>query len=111
MNNTTLIPVLSGTLNGQPVQFVDARLLHDFLESRQDFSNWIKNRIRQYEFEEDTDYLANKIIVQFPHMKGLRSRTVTEYQLTLDMAKELAMVERTARGGKPDDILSIANDS
>lgn len=98
MNATTLIPVLSGTLNNQPVQLVDARLLHNFLESRQDFSNWIRNRICKYEFEEGTDYLANKIIVQFPHRKGLRSRTVTEYQLTLDMAKELAMVERTPRG-------------
>ena len=98
MNATTLIPVLPGRLNGQAVQLVDARTLHDFLESRQDFSNWIKNRVRQYGFEEGTDYLLDKIIEQVPHMNGLRTRASMEYHLTLDMAKELAMVERTPRG-------------
>jgi phage anti-repressor protein len=98
MTAPTLIPVLPGTLGGRSVQLVDARLLHDFMESRQDFSDWIKNRIRRYAFEEGSDYLHHKIMEQVPHMKGLRTRIVMEYHLTLDMAKELAMVERTPKG-------------
>lgn len=29
---------------------VDARLLHEFLGSKRDFSNWIKDRIKKYGF-------------------------------------------------------------
>jgi len=42
---------------------VSARELHAFLESKQDFSNWIKNLIEKYGFIESQDYASfNKII-------------------------------------------------
>ena len=40
--------------NGQ--QLVSARELHEFLESKQDFTNWIKNRIEKYDFQENEDF-------------------------------------------------------
>ena len=76
------------------IQAVNARELHSFLESKQDFSNWINNRIKQYGFAENTDYLLNKIIVQVPSGKKYKN----EYFLTLDMAKELSMVENNDKG-------------
>ena len=50
-------------------QVVNARELHEFLGSKQNFSNWIKSRINKYDFIENVDYLINKIIVQVPHQK------------------------------------------
>ena len=43
---------------------------------------------------ENADYLLNKIIVQVPSGKKYKN----EYFLTLDMAKELAMVENNDKG-------------
>jgi anti-repressor protein len=98
MNTTTLIPVLSGTLNGENVQLVDARLLHHYLEVGRGFSNWIKGRIDEYGFAKDEDYL----VLDSPNSANQKShggdRRSKDYLLTLDMAKELAMVERTPRG-------------
>ena len=37
---------------------VSARELHEFLESKQDFSTWIKNRIEKYDLVENVDYIA-----------------------------------------------------
>lgn len=98
MSTFELIPVVPGSLAGQTVQLVDARLLHQFLQSQQRFADWIKNRIRKYEFELEVDYLRHKTMTQVPHQEGLRQAHVDQYLLTLDMAKELAMVERTPRG-------------
>lgn len=98
MSALPLIPVVPGNLNGQLTQIVDARLLHQFLESQQDFSTWIKARIRKYGFVEGQDYLLHKIVEQVPHQGGLRTHERSDYRLTIDMAKELAMVERTPRG-------------
>ena len=89
-----LIPLHLQTIDGNAVETVSARELHAFLESKQDFSNWINNRIKQYGFAENTDYLLNKIIVQVPSGKKYKN----EYFLTLDMAKELAMVENNEKG-------------
>lgn len=73
---------------------VNARELHQFLESKQDFSNWIKNRIEKYDFVENQDYCSfNKIIER---EIGATSRI--EYALSLDMAKELSMVENNEKG-------------
>ena len=93
-----MITMIPSVVQGQTVQWVDARTLHDFLGSRQNFSDWIKSRICKYGFEEGTDYLRHNFMTQVPHMNGLRSKTMIDYHLTLDMAKELAMVERTPRG-------------
>lgn len=74
------------------VQTVNARELHAFLEVGKDFSTWMVDRIRQYGFEQGTDYspeLGNN---------GQRGKPRTEYHLSLDMAKELSMVERNAKG-------------
>ena len=98
MNAMTPIPVITGRLAGQSVPLVDARLLHATLESSQDFSTWIKRRIQKYGFERDVDYLLHQTVEQVPHQGGLRTSAREDYSLTLDMAKELAMVERTPRG-------------
>lgn len=98
MSILQLIPVEAGKINGQTTQLVDARLLHEFLESKQDFSVWIKSRIRKYGFFENEDYLLHKIVEQVPHQGGVRTTARIDYHLTLNMAKELAMVERSEKG-------------
>ena len=52
-----LLPIQQETIDQEFVQTVNARGLHEFLESRQDFSTWIKNRIKKYDFEEDKDFI------------------------------------------------------
>lgn len=69
---------------------VSARELHAFLESKRDFSNWIKDRISKYGFIENQDYTTFNKIVE-------RAKRV-EYALTLDTAKEISMVEGNSKG-------------
>lgn len=90
MTNSNLIPIFNGFIAKQAVQLCDARELHEFVESKQDYSTWIKNRITDYGFVQDEDY----IIV--PQRTNGRPRK--EYHITLDMGKELAMVERNEKG-------------
>ncbi len=84
--NTQLIPVFAGELSGTPVELVDARLLHIFLESAQEFANWIKNRIEDYGFIENQDYL----IILSNRSDGRAGKRRTDYHLTLDMRKNSA---------------------
>lgn len=81
-------------LAGEEVQTVDGRTLHAFLQVRRDFTNWIRARIEQYGFVEDRDFVCSPV----PASKGRGGSNRRGYHLTLDMAKELAMVERTERG-------------
>lgn len=73
-------------------QFYDAKLLHKDLQVNTKFEDWIKRRISDFKFEKGVDYFSNLRIV--PHSK----KPVTEYLLTLDMCKELGMLERTEIG-------------
>ena len=52
-NAGALIPINDN--NGKKA--VNARDLHAFLESKQDFSTWIKNRIEKYDLVENVDYV------------------------------------------------------
>ena len=87
-----LIPLHSQTINGNAVETVSARELHAFVESKQEFANWIKNRIEKYGFVENQDY------VRFHKKMEANNATMIEYYTTLDMGKELAMVERNEKG-------------
>ena len=89
-----LIPIGSADIAGLSVQTVNARDLHTFLGSQQRFADWIKARIRKYEFVENQDYLIHRIMIQVD--SGTKHQI--EYHLTIDMAKELSMVERTPKG-------------
>jgi phage anti-repressor protein len=73
-------------------QLYDARLLHKDLKIQTKFEDWIKRRIADFKFEMAVDYFSNLRIVA--HSK----KPITEYLLTLDMAKELAMLERNEVG-------------
>lgn len=85
-----LIKIRPGRVGGAAIETVNARELHLFLESKQDFSNWIKGRIDQYGFVENVDFTVDKVVD--------RRITRIEYHLGLDMAKEISMVERNAKG-------------
>lgn len=70
---------------------INARDLYVFLGSRQDFSDWIKGRVQDYGFNEGQDFT---IILG----KSTGGRPSKEYHISLDMAKELSMVERNEKG-------------
>lgn len=85
-----LIPISNH--NGQ--RAVNARDLHEFLESKQDFSTWIKNRIEKYDLVENVDYTVFHKFMENPQ----GGRPQIEYALTIDAAKELSMVEGNEKG-------------
>nr|DAG88294.1 MAG TPA: AntA/AntB antirepressor [Herelleviridae sp.] len=76
------------------LQTVNARELHAFLEVGKVFAAWIQERIAQYGFVEHQDYEV--FSKSGKNSKG--GRPTSEYAISIDMAKELAMVERTEKG-------------
>lgn len=90
MTNLNLIPVFNGLIQNQPVQLCNARELHAYLEIGKEYANWIKDRINEYGFIQDEDY--------FVITERTNGRPRKEYHITLDMGKELGMVERNERG-------------
>ena len=75
-----LIPLHSQTIDGNAVETVNARELHEFLESKRQFADWIKNRISEYDFIENQDF------VRFHKKMKANNATMIEYYITLDMA-------------------------
>lgn len=89
-----LLPVLQGMNDSRNV---NARDLHKQLESGRQFADWIKSRIETYRLIEDVDYfMASHFYETVKHRVKLKE--TTDYILTLDCAKQLAMVERTDIG-------------
>ncbi|EOI4110545.1 antA/AntB antirepressor family protein [Campylobacter jejuni] len=75
---------------GAEINSANAREIFQFLNSEQEYANWIKNRISHYNFIENQDY-----IIELVYTKG---RPRKEYYITLDMAKEICMVENNEKG-------------
>lgn len=104
-----LVPVTETQFNGKLQQTVSAKQLHHFLGVGRDFSTWIKGRIEQYGFIENDDYVVfdspelvnqsikNKQINKRETVRGGDRRSIN-YHLTLNMAKELAMIENNEKG-------------
>ncbi|WP_338874926.1 antA/AntB antirepressor family protein [Spirosoma sp. SC4-14] len=88
------------TTGGQGLPVVSARELHAFLEVRTKFASWIERRINEFGFVEGQDYSSLTTLEVFPKngKNPLGGRPELDYALTLDMAKELSMVERNAKG-------------
>lgn len=88
-STTALAPV-----DHDGAQMIDARGLHGWLGVGRAFAAWMQGRIAEYRFEEGTDFLLSET----GKRKGRGGANRKEYLLTIDMAKELAMVERTEVG-------------
>lgn len=104
-----LIQVQQRTIGQQSLPTVNARELHAFLQSSQQFGNWINNRIQQYVFVENIDYILvlnqqdkvfNNSIKNPESQENKGGRPSKDYFISLNMAKELSMVERTEQGRK-----------
>ena len=70
---------------------LSARELHKFLELSERFSNWFE-RMKQYGFVENQDYLGRKVF------NTLAKQELQDYEITLDMAKEITMIQRNEKG-------------
>ena len=94
-----LIPLCPQTINSEMVQTVSARELHAFLDVKTKYYDWITKRIQDYGFRENDDYvcLTEKKVTQTSDGREGSANILTHYT-TLDMAKELAMVERNEKG-------------
>ena len=79
------------------IQLVDARELHRKLKVQTKFTNWFPRRVEEYKFDEGKDYFTENQLLPKNGQKVFH-RPRTEYFLTIDMAKEIAMVERTEVG-------------
>jgi len=107
MNELINIKVIQKDFNGEKKRFVNARELYKWLGVGRDFSNWIKDRIGKYDFVEDLDFFVafakfgdgfsglNKVKAIDPKSGKILAR---EYIISIDMAKELAMLENNEKG-------------
>lgn len=79
------------TTNEQGSQVVNARELHEKLEVSERFNAWCQ-RMFAYGFVENEDYTGCKVF------NTLANQELTNYTLTLDTAKEIAMLQRSEKG-------------
>ena len=80
--------------NGKPV--VSGRELYEFLEVGTEYMKWF-DRMCKYGFTENLDFA---VIVRFDDDNTAfgGQRKTTDHALTIDMAKELSMIQRTQKG-------------
>lgn len=89
VENKGLVPIYENN----DEKLVNAREMHEFLESKRQYANWIQDKLESYGFEEGHDFLTDLL-------KTSNGRPKKEYYLTLDTAKEIAMVENNDQGRK-----------
>lgn len=89
-----MIKIVETKISNEAIPTVNARELHSFLGVGKDFSSWIKGRIEQYEFIENIDYILLTQIGEQVH----GGHNKIDYIISIDMAKELSMVEKTSKG-------------
>lgn len=83
--------------NDTKEKLINARELHEKLENKRKFSDWIKQRITHYVFIENDDFVRFHNFVK-GDKNGFGNKTTIEYYITIDMAKESCMVENNEIG-------------
>ncbi|WP_341743079.1 antA/AntB antirepressor family protein [Azonexus hydrophilus] len=89
-----LIPLLTAEVEAETLPICNARDLHAALQVGRVFGTWITDRIEQYGFVEGEDYFP----VSGNRSDGKPGKKRTDYHLSIDMAKELAMIENNEIG-------------
>ena len=84
------------TTNGGKLT-LSARELHKELNIAGRFSRWFE-QMSEYGFEENVDYTSVQNCTEVQNNGGIQVRELQDYQITLDMAKEIAMLQRNEKG-------------
>lgn len=76
---------------------VSAREFHKFLEVGTQFKDWFP-RMCEYGFSQGVDF--NPLKIEQVQIEGSREvkRTLVDYEMTIPMAKEICMIQRTEKG-------------
>ena len=80
------------TTNENGEQLVNGRELHEFLEVNEKYTDWFK-RMVEYGFAENVDFIGLS-----EKSEKLGGRPRTNHAMTLNMAKEVSMIQRTEKG-------------
>jgi anti-repressor protein len=73
------------------IETVNARELHEFLESKERFSKWFE-RMLEYGFDQGLDFTP------YQNVHPQNKQEIVDYYVTIDMAKELCMLARNSKG-------------
>jgi phage anti-repressor protein len=93
-----IITISQTMINNTEVNAVNARDLHEVLESDTKFSDWIKRRLDETDAILNADYIIVSQKKETITEYGKKASIITEYILTTDIAKEIAMLERNEKG-------------
>jgi anti-repressor protein len=83
--------LLNVTINESNEPVMSARQLHEFLEIETPYRLWFP-RMTEYGFEESRDYTPYNFVHPQNHQE------TTDHIIKLDMAKEIAMIQRSEKG-------------
>ena len=89
-----LIKIEKNKIGDENINSVNARELWEFLESKQEFANWIKNRLLKTRYVEGTDFCSFDKFIKREKGSSVRK----EYIISIDMAKNFAMQEQNNKG-------------
>ncbi|HEM5166993.1 TPA: phage antirepressor KilAC domain-containing protein [Streptococcus suis] len=85
--------IINVSVNDNQEPVVSGRQLHEALEVKTPYSMWF-DRMVEYGFTENQDFLLNNFVKQI----GRGGHNKVDHIIKLDMAKEIAMIQRTDRG-------------
>ena len=85
-----IIKVTKNEIGNAELNSVNARDIHSYLEVKTRFNDWINRAISKYDFKENIDF--------YSFLSKTSGRPEKEYIVTMDMAKELAMLENNPKG-------------
>lgn len=91
-----IIPISSTLINNEETNSVNARDLHRTLGVKKKFADWIKAQISSLYLEENRDY----IVIPLKGNNPSGGRPLSEYIITTDTAKGIAMATRTQKGNE-----------
>ena len=77
-------------------QTVSARELHKQVGSTERFSSWFDRQL-QFGFVEGEDYTTVKVLTEVQNNGGIQQRELTDHNLSVDMAKQICMVQKNER--------------
>ena len=77
-------------------QTVSARELHKTVGSSERFSSWFERQL-QFGFVENEDYTTVKVLTEVQNNGGVQERELIDHNLSVDMAKQICMVQKNER--------------